>query len=289
MIAPLVVLAVLLTAIAVPIGVSCAFMFLVGASIGSFLNVCILRWPADESVVRPRSRCPSCGRGLAWYDNIPVASWIALRARCRGCATPISAMYPAVEAATGIIWVLAFLMAPAFTALRLAVVGTVLLGIAITDFRSYVIPDGFTVTGLAFVAATSVVGVFVGEQYPFAGPLDALFGACVGAGAITIVGWLGEVALRKEAMGFGDATLMAVAGAAVGPGRALLIILLAAAIGAAVFVFVVMPIGWLRARSRGESFETPLVPFGVFLAPATAVALLWGNALLGWYVGRLTG
>lgn len=289
MLAPLVVLAVLFAAIAIPAGIGGALVFLVGASVGSFLNVCILRWPAEESVVRPRSRCPSCGAGLAWYDNIPVASWMALRARCRGCAAPISAMYPAIEAATGVLWLLAFANFLPFMALRVAVVGTILLGIAITDLRSYVIPDGFTVTGLAFVAATSVAGVFVDQQFPFAGPLDALFGACVGAGAITIVGWLGEVALRKEAMGFGDATLMAVAGAAVGPGRALLTILIAAAIGAAVFVFMVMPVGWLRARNRGEPFETPLVPFGVFLAPATAVALLWGDALLGWYVGRLTG
>ncbi len=265
-------------------------VFFVGASVGSFLNVCILRWPAEESVVRPRSRCPRCGNALAWYDNVPVISWLVLRAKCRSCSLPISALYPSVEAATGLIWIAAAWYAgPTLLALRLAVFASILLGIAITDLRAYVIPDGFTVTGLLFVGATSVAGVFVGEQYPFAGPIDALFGACVGAGAIAIVGWLGEVVLKKEAMGFGDSTLMAMAGAALGSGRALLTVLLAAAIGAVVFVAVVMPIGWLRARARGEAFETPLVPFGVFLAPAAMVALLWGDALLGWYIGRLTG
>lgn len=265
------------------------FVFFVGASVGSFLNVCILRWPLDESVVRPRSSCPRCGSGLAWYDNIPVVSWLILRARCRNCHEPISAMYPVIEALTGAIWVAAVCWyGPTILAFRVAVFVTILLGIAVTDLRDYVIPDGFTVTGLVVVAIGSLAGAFTGAQFPFAGPLDALFGACVGAGAITIVGWLGEVALKKEAMGFGDSTLMAMAGAALGPGRALLTVLLAAALGAAVFLLIVMPIGWWRARAQGKEFETPLVPFGVFLAPAAAVALLWGDALLGWYIGRLT-
>lgn len=265
------------------------FVFFVGASIGSFLNVCILRWPAEQSVVTPRSRCPGCGSTLAWYDNVPVVSWLVLRARCRTCAKPISAMYPVVEATTGGIWLAACaIVGPSFLAVRIAVFVTILLGIAITDVRDYVIPDGFTVSGLAFVGVASIVGVFTGEQFPFSGPVNALFGACVGAGAITIVGWLGEVALKKEAMGFGDSTLMAMAGAALGPGRALLTVLLGAAIGAVAFVMLVIPISWWRARRRGMPFETPLVPFGVFLAPATVVALLWGDALISWYVGRLT-
>jgi leader peptidase (prepilin peptidase)/N-methyltransferase len=266
------------------------FVFFIGASIGSFLNVCILRWPVDESVVRPRSRCPKCGAMLAWYDNIPVISWFVLRARCRGCGSPISAMYPVVEAITGAIWVASFCVAGiSLDAARLAVFCTILLGIGITDLRSYVIPDGFTVTGLIFVGVTSVVGVFTGSQYLFASPIDALYGACVGAGAITIIGWLGEVALKKEAMGFGDSTLMAFAGAALGPGRSLLTILIGAAIGAVAFVFIVIPVGKLRAKAKGEEYETPLVPFGVFLAPAAAVALLWGDQILNWYLGRLLG
>jgi leader peptidase (prepilin peptidase)/N-methyltransferase len=267
-----------------------AFVFFVGACIGSFLNVCILRWPAGESVVRPRSKCPRCGNGLAWYDNIPVVSWLALRAKCRNCALPISPLYPVVEAATGLIWVAAVTAAgPTLMGLRIAVFVTILLGIAVTDLRDYVIPDGFTVTGLLFVVGASLAGVFVGPEYPFAGPVDALFGACVGAGAITIVGWLGEVALKKEAMGFGDSTLMAMSGAALGPGRTLLTVLLAAALGATAFLLFVIPIGWLRARAKKVPYETPLVPFGVFLAPASVVSLIWGDALLGWYIGRLTG
>lgn len=263
-------------------------VFFIGASIGSFLNVCIGRWPADESVVRPRSKCPRCGAPIAWYDNVPVLSWLALRARCRSCAEPISWQYPLVEAAVGIWWVGAvWFTGPSLTALRLAVFGTILLGIAVTDARYYLIPDGFTVSGLVFVAVASVAGALLGENVPFAGPIDAIFGACVGAGAITIIGWLGEVALRKEAMGFGDSTLMAMAGAALGPGRALLTIFFAALLAVATFMVVVYPAGWLRARARKTPFEAPLVPFGVFLAPAAMIALLKGYEFIAWYLNRI--
>ncbi len=261
-----------------------------GAILGSFLNVCIARWPKDESVVRPRSRCPGCGGAIAWYDNIPVVSWLVLRAKCRACGESISWQYPLVEATTALLWIGAlWLLGPTIVAVRLAVVATILLGVAITDAQSYLIPDGFTLNGLAFAIIGALVGLFIGEQLPFAGPWDALLGACTGAGAITIVGWLGEVAMKKEAMGYGDATLMAFVGATVGPVRALLCVFVAAALAATTFLLVVYPIAWLRARKAGRGFEAPLVPFGVFLAPAAVLTLLFGNALLGWYVARAFG
>jgi leader peptidase (prepilin peptidase)/N-methyltransferase len=265
-------------------------VFFIGASVGSFLNVCIARWPADQSVVRPRSRCPCCGAGIAWFDNVPVVSWFVLRAKCRKCGLPISSQYPIVEALVGLIWVAAvFWFGPGSIALRVAVFATILLGIAITDAKHYLIPDGFTVTGLLLGGAASVVGAYLGLQDPFASPFDAMFGACVGAGAIAIIGWLGEVALKKEAMGFGDTTLMAMVGVALGPGRALLTIFVGALLAAVAFLIVVYPVGFLRARARGERFEVPLVPFGVFLAPAAVVTLLFGSSLIGWYVNRVMG
>jgi leader peptidase (prepilin peptidase)/N-methyltransferase len=265
-------------------------VFFVGASVGSFLNVCIARWPAEESVVRPRSKCPRCGKMIGWYDNVPLLSWILLRAKCRSCGEPISAIYPVVEASIGAVWVAAaWTFASPIVAVRVAVFATILVGIAVTDAKHYLIPDGFTLTGLLFGVAGSLAGAWLGEQGPFAGPADALFGACVGAGAITIIGWLGEVALKKEAMGFGDTTLMAMVGAALGPGRALLTIFAAALIAAVVFLVVVYPVVWLRSRRRGEPFQVPLVPFGVFLAPAALVILLCGDSLIGWYMSRMMG
>ncbi len=264
-------------------------VFLLGASIGSFLNVCIARWPHDLSVIRPRSRCPKCERPIAWYDNVPLLSWVLLRARCRGCGQPISARYPLVEAVVGAIWLGSWIaFGPTLTALRLAIAITILVGIALTDLEHYVIPDGFTVTGFLFAILMPPIALFLGDRGPFAGPWDALVGACAGAGVITIIGWLGEVALKKEAMGEGDATLMAFVGAMVGPGRALLTVFVAAGIASVVFLLFVLPVGALRARARGEPFAVPLVPFGVFLAPAGVVTLLWGYPLIDWYLGTLT-
>ena len=275
------------------------FFFLTGAVIGSFLNVCIARWPMDESVIRPPSRCPHCLTPIKWYDNVPILGWIWLGGKCRNCRAPISVVYPAVELVVALGWLLAAqAWGPSLTAVRVAVFGTIMLGISITDAKTYLIPDGFTVFGLVFVLGTSIFTALRGDVSPFAGPWDAIIGACAGAGAIAIVGWLGEVVLKKEAMGFGDVTLMAVVGAALGPGRTLLVIFLNALVGAVTFLFVVYPVVRFRAGRGGSQIEMPLgdtkpsmpqVPFGVFLAPAAVLALVFGQKLLDWYVGQLTG
>jgi leader peptidase (prepilin peptidase)/N-methyltransferase len=274
-------------------------VFVVGACVGSFLNVCITRWPADLSVIAPRSRCPRCERQITALDNIPIASWLILRGKCRGCGQPISMLYPAIELVTALLWVAAFFaFGPTFTAVRVAVLATVLLGIAVTDARHYLIPDGFTVFGLIWVFVTALVGTMLNQPSPFADPYDAMIGACTGAGAIAIAGWLGEVALKREAMGFGDVTLMAVIGAAVGPGRSLLVVFVGALIGVVAFLGVVYPISRVRRGSNAAQLdlalgpaptELPNVPFGVFLAPAALATLLWGYDLIGWYSGRMTG
>lgn len=276
-----------------------ALFFMLGANIGSFLNVCIARWPLEQSVIRPPSRCPHCETRIKWYDNVPILGWLWLAGKCRNCRAPISVVYPAVEVTVALGWMLAAqFFGPSLTAVRVAVFGTIMLGIAFTDLRHYLIPDGFTVFGLLFVLVTSVIGEVRGTVSPFAGPWDALIGACAGAGAIAIVGWLGEVILKKEAMGFGDVTLMAVVGAALGPSRTLLVIFLGAALGAITFLLVVYPVVRLRGVRRDPQIELglgerqaelPQVPFGVFLAPAAVVALVFGQQLLDWYAVRLMG
>jgi leader peptidase (prepilin peptidase)/N-methyltransferase len=265
---------------------------MVGAAVGSFLNVCVARWPRDLSVLRPRSRCPRCGHQLAWFENVPLVSWLALRARCRCCDEPISIQYPIVEALVALGWLVTFThFGLTLTALRVAMFGTILLGIAITDLQHYLIPDGFTVFGLFWVLAMSVVGTLVDDQGPFAPPFQAVIGACAGAGLVAIVGWLGEAALKKEAMGMGDVTLMAFAGAALGPQRAIVTVFFGALLGAVAFLAVVYPVARVRQSGQreqtelalgGSSFEAPLVPFGVFLAPAALVTLLWGADILAW-------
>lgn len=272
------------------------FTFLTGACVGSFLNVCIARWPAGLSVVSPPSRCPNCERGIRAYENVPIFGWLTLRGRCAGCDLPISAQYPLVELLVALLWLAAVLVyGPTLAALRIAVFITILLGVAVTDAKHYLIPDGFTVFGLIWVILTAFAGLFVQSASPFAGPYDALIGAFAGAGAIAVAGWLGEVALKREAMGFGDVTLMAVAGAALGPDRALLTIFIAAALGLVVFVGVILPFMKITQQGasnttaegdEGDGTELPRVPFGVFLAPAAVLSLLYGDAAIHWYVSR---
>jgi len=275
------------------------FVFLVGASFGSFLNVCIGRWPEGLSVVKPRSRCPKCGHQITAMENIPILSWLMLRGRCSGCGERISIQYPIVELLSGLIWLLAYFhFGLSFTAFRIAVFALVMLGIAITDAKHFLIPDGFTVFGLFFVLVTSFVALYLGEAEPFARPWEAILGMCVGAGAISIVGWLGEVWLKRPAMGFGDVTLMAVVGAAVGPARSLLTIFIAAVLAPIVLLGIVYPLSARGlatdkgqtelALEAGGGWRKRELPFGVFLAPAALIALLHGDLIIAWYL-RISG
>ena len=202
-------------------------------------------------------------------------------------------MYPTIELIVACGWLLTVhYYGVTFTALRVAVFGTVLLGVAITDARHYLIPDGFTLFGLMFSLLSSIVAFFRLEtEHVFATPYDALIGACAGAGLIAIVGWLGEVVTKREAMGLGDVTLMAFVGAALGPTRALMTVFVGATLGAVAFAGIVIPVALARrGHSREQTelalgtppFEAPLVPFGVFLAPAALLTLFWGDALLAW-------
>jgi len=183
---------------------------LFGLLFGSFLNVCISRWPSGQSVVRPRSRCPKCGGGISARDNIPVVSWLLLRGRCRHCGNPISAIYPAVELLTAVIWAwCAWRWGFGAEALKWALFGTILLGIAMTDAREFIIPHEFSFGGLA-----------LGVVFGFAGGLGtgfgALNGAIFGAGLVYLIGMLGEFAFKKEAMGGGDVAMMAMVGSFLG-------------------------------------------------------------------------
>jgi leader peptidase (prepilin peptidase) / N-methyltransferase len=254
-----------------PFGV--AFGALLGAIIGSFLNVCILRWGAEpkQSIVHPRSRCPRCGKGLSWYENIPVASWLILRARCRGCGDPISMQYPLIELATAVIWgYMAWRYGLTIEALRGAVFATILVGIAMTDARAYIIPDEFSLGGLV-----------IGLLFSLAGGLSsfgtALLGAAVGFGVLWIVGTVGTWIFKEEAMGGGDIKMMAMVGAFVGWPGVLLTIFLGALIGSLIFVPLLV------------AGQKKLVPFGIFLSIGAATAYVFGPMILGWYGRYLTG
>jgi leader peptidase (prepilin peptidase) / N-methyltransferase len=238
---------------------------LLGAVVGSFLNVCILRWPAEQSVVRPPSRCPRCGAGLRPWDNIPVVSWIMLRARCRKCGEPISAMYPLVELATAVIWAgMVWQHGLSLEAASGAVFFTILLGIAMTDARTYLIPDEFSLGGL-------VIGLLFSVPDGLPGLGQAVLGAAVGFGVLWAVGTLGTWLFKKDAMGGGDIKMMAMVGAFLGWQGVLLTIFLGALLGTLIFV----PITLVK--------RDKLVPFGIFLSLGAAATYLAGPALIAWY------
>jgi leader peptidase (prepilin peptidase)/N-methyltransferase len=239
---------------------------LVGLAVGSFLNVVILRLPRGESIVSPSSRCPSCGTPLRWYHNVPLVSWIALRGRCASCGASIGWQYPLVEAATAAIWagnVAAYGMGP--EAVRAIAFLTLLLAIAVTDARFYVIPDELSLGGAVLGVALALLAGRPTLQ-------EAAIGAVAGGGALWLIAILGTWAFKKEAMGGGDIKLMTMIGAFLGWKGALLTVFLGALAGTLVFV----PIAWKSDK---------LVPFGLFLAVGAALALYLGDPLLDWYMG----
>ena len=247
------------------------FVGLVGASIGSFLNVLIVRLPKDESIVRPRSRCPGCGNPIAAYDNIPIVSWLLLRGRCRNCKAGISIQYPLVELATALIWVgAAWYYGLTLDALAAALLGTILLGIAVTDVRHYLIPDEYTLGGLP-------VGLLLSLRAGLGGLVESLIGAAVGFTLLYLVAVIGEKVFRKEAMGGGDIKMMAMVGAFVGWKGVLLTIFGGSLLGTLVFA----PLLVFRVKR--------LVPFGVFLAAAAAITFVFGEEVVGWYLGWAMG
>jgi leader peptidase (prepilin peptidase) / N-methyltransferase len=243
---------------------------LLGAAVGSFLNVCIYRLPEGESVIAPRSRCPQCSTPIGWRDNVPVVGWILLRGRCRSCRTRISVQYPLIELATAAIWAAAFVRyGLEWQALSTAVFFTLLLGIALTDARAYIIPDEFSVGGtvIGLLLALAPGGISIGS---------AVLGAGLGFGLLWLVGFLGEWMFQKPAMGGGDIKMMAMVGAFLGPMGVLLTIFLGALVGTLVFG----PISWRTGK---------LVPFGIFLALGASVAEVWGAAIVHWYATTILG
>ncbi|MFQ5704842.1 MAG: prepilin peptidase [Gemmatimonadales bacterium] len=247
------------------------FAGVLGAMIGSFLNVMIVRLPADESIVRPRSKCPRCQKQITWYENIPVLSWLIIGGKCRYCKESVSIQYPLIELLVALVWMAAlWYYGLTATALAAAVFGTILLGIAITDARHYLIPDEYTWGGL-------VIGLLLALLAGTGALISAAIGAAVGFGMLYLVAVLGQKAFGKEAMGGGDIKMMAMVGAFVGWKGVLLTVFGGSLMGTLVFV----PLALLK--------KNRLVPFGVFLAPAAALAFVFGDDLIRWYLGFVTG
>lgn len=244
---------------------------LLGAAVGSFLNVCVYRWPAEQSVLRPRSTCPGCQQPIAWYDNIPILSYLILRGRCRNCGTTISAQYPAVELLTSLIWLgAAIRFGASVPALHSGLFLTILLGIALTDAREMVIPDQFSLGG-------TVLGLLIAALPGEPSLLSAFIGAAVGYASFWLLKFGAEKLLKKPALGVGDIHMMAMVGAFLGVQGVIITMMLGSLLG----LLIGVPFMWARGKL---ALLGSYLPLGLFLALGGAIAHACGDLLLKWYL-----
>ena len=298
--------------------------FLVGLLFGSFLNVCISRLPRHESIVRPRSHCPNCGKPIRWYDNIPVLSWILLRGRCRDCKSSIPWRYPLVELAVGIWfavvagWIVTLELAKVsrlsgptsaewIGVVGVAILGFLLIGLMVMDWQTMTLPDAFTLTGIA-------IGLFlICTQAIFLGPNEDQVRLTKHSLHLTSPGGVtdhGNVFLTgPESLIFGR--IAAVCGVALllliirwiykavrhregmGLGDVKLIAMIAAFLGfwpAILSLFIGVIVASLYGAFllfRGRAIATSKLPFGSFLCVGGLVAAVYGNRLIDMYIALL--
>lgn len=239
-------------------------IFIFGLIIGSFLNVCIYRLPRKKSIISPRSACPACGRQLAWFDLIPVVSYILLRGQCRYCGTAVSRRYPLVEVLTGAMFSLAYVrLGATIDFLTAVVLVSVMVTAAFIDIEHKIIPNSLVLFGFAAGVALGLLRAEAGVKF-------------IGLGFLAGFGLLFLVAvLSRGQMGFGDVKLAAVMGVFLG-WQGVLTAFFIAFIGGAVY-------GLFLMIFKGKSRKTA-VPFGPFLAGAEVISLFWSSEIINWYL-----
>jgi leader peptidase (prepilin peptidase) / N-methyltransferase len=254
-------------------------VFVVGAAIGSFLNVVVYRLPEGMSLLFPPSRCPYCLTRLKPYENVPVLGWLLVRGRCNHCHTPISIRYPLVELATGLLFVIVFWRyGYTWTTVGYWAFFSWLLALSLIDFDTMLLPHPLTGSGLLLglgfqvaIAALSGFDLVTGLKFL----TNGLLGAVLGLWVFDLIGMLGTIALRQDAMGGGDGKMAAMIGAWLGWKMMLLSSFLSCAFGAAIGGGAIA-LGILGRRQH--------LPFGPFLALGAAVTTLYGEAILQAYL-----
>ena len=258
------------------------FAVLLGLAFGSFLNVCVSRLPRHESVVTPRSRCPRCLTPILNRDNIPLLSWMLLRRRCRSCGTRIPLRYPLVETATVALFLLCSLEFVGLHVIGGCVLCWLLLGLAVMDAETLLLPDALTLPGIALGIFASAFQGFFGDMpivsWKLAGE-SLLWAACAGALILLIRGlyWLVR---RREGVGLGDAKLLAMIAAWLGPWQAGLVLFLAVVCAAAYGVGLIV---WGRMHRSPDNKLVARIPLGAFLCAAGILSLFEGDSILNWY------
>lgn len=266
-----------------------AFAFLIGLVVGSFLNVCIYRWPRDESVISPRSHCTSCEKTIAWHDNVPVLSYLLLKGRCRHCQAAIAPFYPIVELLNGSFYAYIFWSYGVDPlGFKSALFVSMMLVLVVTDWQEYILPDELTIGGLVIGWALSPfihldggplrlpLLLFEKQYPPWVVSVMESFAAAIIIGGLLFL--LGEVYFRLrhiEGLGFGDVKMVAMMGAFWGFGDTFMTLILGSILGSVVGIGIV-----LLAR-RGWNYA---LPFGSYLGATAIVVALWGDDIVSWYL-----
>jgi leader peptidase (prepilin peptidase)/N-methyltransferase len=278
---------------------------LVGACVGSFLNVCIYRIPKEESVVAPRSHC-GCGKLIAWYDNIPILSWLILRGRARCCGRPFSFRYPAIEFLTAALFVLCWLQFPPAKAIAGMVLCSIVICSLFIDLDHMIIPDVFTIGGAAVGVALSVaLPALHGQSHDFfmiaslRAAQQSLLGLFVGSALVLWIALFAEAILKKEAMGFGDVKFLGALGAFVGWKGAVFGMFGGAMLGSVWFIAAFLwkkvtgqaaPAALPAETPEGQPTELGLgvhVPFGPMLGVAALIYFFGAHRWVDAYFGEL--
>jgi leader peptidase (prepilin peptidase)/N-methyltransferase len=242
-----------------------------GAIVGSFLNVCIYRLPRGRSIVWPASACARCGRELAWFENVPIVSYVVLRGRCRTCGEPISMRYPIVEATTAAMFALAWwYYGPSLLLASRLVLGCALIVLFEIDREHQILPHAITLPGIAVGFAFSL--------FTDPGWASSLAGIAVGGGTLLAIAYGYYFLRHEEGLGMGDFKMLAMIGAFLGWQLTVLTLMVASVLGSAIGVF-------LLATSRGGMKSA--LPFGTFLALGAGIAATIGPGVVEWYVGLL--
>lgn len=245
------------------------FSFLLGAVVGSFLNVCIYRMPLEQSVVSPGSRCMGCGTAIRWYDNLPIVSWLVLRGRCRSCSAPFSIRYPLIELLTGVLSLLLFLkfgLSLSFGIMFLFCAALVV--VTFIDFDHQIIPDEISLPGIA-------LGFLCSFFLPGHSWLSSLLGIVAGWGGLALV-FYGYLWLTgREGMGGGDAKLLAMMGAFLGLQAVPFIIFASSLVG------TVAGLSIMAVQRKDRHLA---IPFGPYLALGAVLYIFFGPQLIQWYL-----
>jgi leader peptidase (prepilin peptidase) / N-methyltransferase len=245
------------------------FSVLLGAMIGSFLNVCIYRIPKGESIVFPGSHCPHCQHPIPFYDNIPVLSYLWIKGKCRSCHHAISLQYPIVEGVTAISSLLLFLtFGPSWSYLIYFAFTAALIVITVIDLYHQIIPDVISLPGIG-------AGLLVSLVFPQITFFNSLSGVLLGGGSLFLVATVYQWLLKREGMGGGDVKLLAMIGAFLGWKAVILTILLSSLIGSVTGVVLML--------IKGKDFKYA-IPFGPFLSLGAILSLYYGEKIIRWYL-----